>query len=670
MSTLVNIGARAMFANQAALQVIGNNIANVNTVGYSRQQIEVATSVSQFTGAGYFGKGVDVKTVSRAHNEFLNREVTVSRAQNTADAARLNQLQQLEKLFPLGETGMGHAVNQFVNSFVDVASQPQDAASRRVVLSRAEEVSARFNSAGEQLNAMQSDISQDLRNSVAKVNDMAQRFAGLNAQIIGVQGTGHVPNDLMDQRDQLLRELNDELQVTAIPADDGSLSLFVGGGQTLVLGSTPQVFTTIADEYDVRKLHVALKEGGSTRLLPDSQMPGGAIGGLLRFQSDDLVAARNLLGQMAAAVSGAVNAQQALGLDLKLVAQPGGPIFSVGGPEILPSSLNLKDAAGNAAASYVNGAGVRVPSVGVVVFDAAQLQASDYDLRADPGGVAGAYQLTRLSDGLVRTVVSGDKIDGFQFNVTVPLPAAGDTFLLRPVGAASASIKRVLDDPRGIAAAAQFTGVATASNVGTVAIQDLRAVDPTADRTLSATIKFTSTNGNYAWELRNSSNALVSSGSATYVAGQPIALNGWQMQINGVPQINDTLKVAPTAFPAGNNGNATALTGLRDLDLVGRRNLGSGATAGLAAVGSGTTFTDAYSNALADVGVRVQTQRTSESISASVKADAESARSAQAGVNLDEEAARLIQYQQAYQACAKIIQVAQSTFDTLLQIAR
>lgn len=670
MSTLVNIGARAMFANQAALQVIGNNIANVNTVGYSRQQIEVATSVSQFTGAGYFGKGVDVKTVSRAHNEFLNREVTVSRAQNTADAARLNQLAQLEKLFPLGETGMGHAVNQFVNSFVDVASQPQDAASRRVVLSRAEEVSARFNSAGEQLNAMQSDIAQDLRNSVAKVNDLAQRFAGLNAQIIGVQGTGHVPNDLMDQRDQLLRELNDQVQVTAIPADDGSLSLFVGGGQTLVLGSTPQVFTTIADEYDVRKLHVALKEGSSTRLLPDSQMPGGAIGGLLRFQSDDLVAARNLLGQMASAVSGAVNAQQALGLDLQLAVQPGGPIFSVGGPEILPSSLNLKDAAGNAVASSVNGSGVRLPSVGVVVFDAAQLQASDYDLRADPAGAAGAYQLTRLSDGLVRTVASGDKIDGFQFNVTAPLPASGDTFLLRPVGAASASIRRVLDDPRGIAAAAQFTGVASASNVGTVAVLDLRAVDPTADRTLSASLKFTSTSGNYNWELRNSSNALVSSGSATWVAGQPIALNGWQMQINGAPQVNDSLKVAPTAFPAGNNGNATALARLRDLDLVGRRSLGSGATSGLAAAGSGSTFTDAYSSALADVGVRVQTQRTSESISASVMADAESARSAQAGVNLDEEAARLIQYQQAYQACAKIIQVAQSAFDTLLQIAR
>lgn len=670
MSTLVNIGARAMFANQAALQVIGNNIANVNTAGYSRQQVEVATSSSQYTGSGYFGKGVDVKTVTRAHNEFLNREASVSRAQNTADLSRLKQLQQLEKVFPLGETGVGHAVNQFLNGFVDVASQPQDPASRQVVLSRAEEMSARFRQAGEQISALQFDVAQDLKTSVVKINDMAQRFAGLNAQITAVQGSGHVPNDLMDQRDQLLRDLNNEVQVTAIPADDGSVSLFVGGGQTLVLGTTPQVFTTMIDEYDVHKLHVAVSERNGIRLLPDSQMTGGAIGGLLRFQSDDLVAARNLLGQMATAISAAVNDQQALGLDLQPATQTGGPIFGIKDPEVLPSSRNLKDAAGNAVASYVNGLGVRVPSVGVQILDASQLQASDYDLRGDPAGGAGAYQLTRLSDGLIRTVMSGDKIDGFQLNLVAPLPTTGDTYLLRPVGAASASIKRVLDDPRGIAAAAQFTGVATATNKGTAGVLDVRAVSPTADRTLSASVKFTSTTGNYNWELRNSSNALISSGSATWVAGQPIALNGWEMQINGVPQIDDTLQVAPTAFSFGNNGNAIVLTGLRDLDLVGRRSLVGGATAGLAAVGTGDTFTDAYSNALADVGVRVQTQRTSEAISDSVFTDSEGARSSQAGVNLDEEAARLIQFQQAYQACAKIIQVAQSTFDTLLQIAR
>ncbi len=664
MSTvLMNIGARAMFANQAALQVIGNNIANANTVGYSRQSIELATALPQFSGAGYFGKGVDVKTVSRAHNEFLSREVGLSRSQASADATRSAQLKQLEKVFPLGETGVGHAANEFLNAFVDVASQPQDVASRQVALARAEEMAARFRSAGEQLDNLQSGVSHGLQAAVSNVNSLAARFADLNAQIAGTRGSGHEPNDLLDQRDQVLRELSDQLQVSSVPASDGSLSLFIGGGQALVLGGKANPLVAAPHEYDARKLQIGLREGGALRLLPDALITGGAISGLLRFQQDDLTAARNLLGQMAAAVSGAVNSQQALGLDQKQPAAAGGPIFAAGLPEVLASLFNAKDINGTPLASYVNGLGVRVPSVGVTVTDASQLEASDYELRSDPAGQAGVYQLTRLSDGLVRTLAAGDMVDGFRLDVRAPLPGSTDRFLLRPVGSAAANIQRVLDDPRGIAAAASFTGSAGSANTGTASVASVQAVSTAADRTLSASLSFTSGTGNYDWQLRDSANVVVSSGSATWQAGQPIALNGWEMQINGVPASGDTLSVVATAFPAGNNGNAKALVALRDLDIVGRRINGG-------SVQAGNTLTDAYANALTEVGVRVQSQRTSERISTSVAADAELARSSQAGVNLDEEAARLIQFQQAYQASAKILQVAQSTFDTLLQISR
>ncbi len=664
MSTvLMNIGARAMFANQAALQVIGNNIANANTVGYSRQSIELATALPQFSGAGYFGKGVDVKTVSRAHNEFLSREVGLSRSQASADATRSAQLKQLEKVFPLGETGVGHAANEFLNAFVDVASQPQDVASRQVALARAEEMAARFRSAGEQLDNLQSGVSHGLQAAVSNVNSLAARFADLNAQIAGTRGSGHEPNDLLDQRDQVLRELSDQLQVSSVPASDGSLSLFIGGGQALVLGGKANPLVATPHEYDARKLQIGLREGGALRLLPDALITGGAISGLLRFQQDDLTAARNLLGQMAAAVSGAVNSQQALGLDQKQPAAAGGPIFAAGLPEVLASLFNAKDINGTPLASYVNGLGVRVPSVGVTVTDASQLEASDYELRSDPAGQAGVYQLTRLSDGLVRTLAAGDMVDGFRLDVRAPLPGSTDRFLLRPVGSAAANIQRVLDDPRGIAAAASFTGSAGSANTGTASVASVQAVSTAADRTLSASLSFTSGTGNYDWQLLDSANVVVSSGSATWQAGQPIALNGWEMQINGVPASGDTFSVVATAFPAGNNGNAKALVALRDLDIVGRRVNGG-------SVQAGNTLTDAYANALTEVGVRVQSQRTSERISTSVAADAELARSSQAGVNLDEEAARLIQFQQAYQASAKILQVAQSTFDTLLQISR
>ncbi len=191
MAALINIGARAMFANQAALQIIGNNIANANTVGYSRQSVELATARPQFSGAGYFGKGVDVQTVTRAHNQFLTREAGVSRSLASADATRSTQLKQLEKVFPLGETGVGHAANQFLNAFVDVASQPQESASRQVVLARAEEMTARFRAAGAQLDNLQGGVTMGLQAAVATVNVLAERFADLNSRIAATRGTGH-----------------------------------------------------------------------------------------------------------------------------------------------------------------------------------------------------------------------------------------------------------------------------------------------------------------------------------------------------------------------------------------------------------------------------------------------------------------------------------------------
>ena len=664
MTALINIGARAMFANQAALQIIGNNIANANTVGYSRQAVELATARPQFSGAGYFGKGVDVQTVTRAHNQFLTREAGVSRSLASADATRSTQLKQLEKVFALGETGVGHAANEFLNAFVDVANQPQESASRQVVLARAEEMTARFRAAGAQLDNLQGGVTLGLQAAVATVNVLAGRFADLNSRIAATRGTGHAPNDLMDQRDQLLRELSDQLQVSSVAASDGSMSLFVGGGQALVLGGTANALTTTPHEYDPRKLQIGLRDGPALRTLPESLVTGGAISGLLRFQNDDLTTARNLLGQMAAAVSGAVNTRQSLGLDQKQPAGVGSPLFATALPEVLASNTNAKDASGVPVASYINGLGVRVPSLGLTVVDASQLEASDYELRGDPAGAPGVYQLTRLSDGVVRSVVSGDTLDGFRFDVSLPVPATGDRFLLRPVGSAATNIRRVLDDQRGIAASSMFTASTGSANLGTASVVSVQAVSGAADRTLTASISFTTGSGNYDWQLRDASNALVSSGSAVWQAGQPIALNGWELQLSGVPAATDTLSVVGTAFPAGNNGNAKAMVGLRDLDIVGRRSFGA------SGMQAGETLTDAYANALTDVGVRVQSQRTSEQISGSVAADAELARSSQAGVNLDEEAARLIQFQQAYQASAKILQVAQSTFDTLMQIGR
>lgn len=642
MSGLMALGARAMFANYAAMQTTGNNIANANTAGYSRQQVEVSTAGGQLTGQGFFGKGVNVETVSRASDAFLSREAALSRSGAALDATRLDQLNRLEKVFPTGEQGLGYAAGQLLNAFVDVANSPQEIASRQVVLARTDELASRLRDAGGQIDSLQAGVSADLRTNVATVNSLTQRVAELNRQISSLQGVGHSPNDLLDQRDQLVSEISQYIQVSTIPADDGSLGLFTGGGQPLVLGGSNQRLKALADRFDPSRTELAISQTGGDLMLPADAITGGSIGGLLRFQNEDLRDARALVGQLASAIGGRLNAQQALGFDLRQPPGAGAPLMSLGAPRVLPSS-------GNTGGSLVS----------LTVTDSTQLQASEYMLRADPAN-AGQYLVKRLSDGLERSVVSGDSIDGFQITVGTPAPAAGDRFLLQPVSNAPSSAALALDDPRGIAAASQVTATVGIDNTGSASVSSLKTISA-PDPTVTVGITFTDNTGGYSYTLTGA--AAPGPFTGQWSAGTPISLNGFELQLGGVPRMNDTLQIAPTAYSASNNGNALSLLALRDEGLVGRE-VGAGGML------DGETITNAYARALADIGIRVQGAKSSSDISGAAATSTREALSARTGVNLDEEAARLIQYQQGYQAAAKVLQIAQSVFDTLLQMSR
>ena len=649
-SALMSLGVRAMFANYAGLQTAGHNIANASVDGYSRQQVELQTAIGQFSGAGYIGKGVDVASVTRLYDQFLSREAMTSRSQAQFDATRLDRLQQLESVFAGGDDGIGQATGALLNSMVDLASKPQDMAARSVVLGQASELASRFSTAASQLDSIQQGVTQDLSASVAHVNDVAKQLASVNDRIAASRGTGQPPNDLLDLRDQLLSDLSGYVQVTTITADDGTLGVFVGGGQRLVLGGQAAQLAVSPDPYDASRMAVSIVDTGGPRPLSSSLLGAGSIGGLLRFQNDDMVRARTLLGQLGAAVAGTVNAQQALGLDLRVPPGTGAPMFTIGAPQAQPAATNAR----------VSPGGPFVSNVGLTVTDPTQLQASEYELVNN----GGAWQLTRLSDGSVQTVVDGSVVDGFQINLGTPPPAATDRFLLQPVTYAANSMARALDDPRGIAAASPVTATAGTANTGTGAIASLTVVSPSVDPTQTATITFTSGTGAYNWELRDgTTNALLSSGTGTWTAGQPIALNGFELKLSGVPASGDTFSVAQTTYPSTNNGNALAMVALRDSVLVGRVPNGGGGLAG------GSSFTDAWAQAMADIGVRTQGAQTASQISTQVADTAKQTLSNRTGVNLDEEAARLMQFQQGYQAAAKVLQVAQTLFDTLLQAA-
>ena len=647
-SGLLTLGTRAMFANQAKLDTIAHNISNASTEGYSRQEVQLSTEGGRYTGAGFYGRGVKIDTVTRASDSLLARDYNNNLSVASADQMRLDKLTQLEKTLSTGESGIGYAAGQMLNAFVDVANQPQDLSARQVVLSKASELASRMSTAGTQLNDLQSGTLSDMKATVAEINSLAARIADMNQKIASVTGLGHEPNDLMDQRDLLVKNLSEKIQVSTVPADDGSISVFIGGGQQLVLSNQASTLGVQADQYDATQGRITIGSGNNQHTLDESLLTGGTLAGLLKVQNEDIPAARNLLGQMASALSWRVNQQQSFGLDLGTPASAGAAIFDVGKPQVLPSNKNTSSTAN--------------PPVTMTVVDARELQASDYNLVEDPT-TPGSYKLTRLSDNTVTSVADGDVVDGFRINIDAATIASGDKFMLRPVGNAALNMKRVLDKPIGIAAASPVNGTLGTANTGTASVASLRITATPSTTYDAVTVAFTGASGTgQDYEIRDSGGGVLASG--TWQPGSPIEYNGFELSLNGVPKDGDTIGVAPTLYPASNNGNALSLLALRDEDMVGRINQGAGGTA------PGATITNAYSQVIGSIGVRVQDAKTSATISATLAANSQELLTNKTGVNLDEEAARLIQFQQGYQAAAKILQVAQSVFDTLLSISR
>ena len=382
--SVLNIGTRALQANQVALQTTGNNIANVNTPGYSRQSVVLRAVDGQFSGGGFVGKGVDIQTIQRNFSAFLTRQAAMTTAVSAGDSARANKLVQLEGIFPGGTNGLGASISDMLNAFSDVASAPTDLTARTVALTRIDETASRMRAASQSLDELQSAVKQELAQKSDAINTLAQGIAAVNEEIARAMGTGQTPNDLLDRRDQLVRELNQYVQTTSIPASDGTVGIFLASSQALVLGTTVSPVSIVQDEFgDTLKSKLAITRGGQTITLDENTLGGGEVAGLLRFQNSDLVEGRNLLGRLTLAISTEMNAQHRLGLDLD--GNFGGDLFTqidINTPQnVLGAALNQTSA-----------------NLTLAITDASQFAASDYEITFNS---ATDGTITRKSDGVI-----------------------------------------------------------------------------------------------------------------------------------------------------------------------------------------------------------------------------------------------------------------------------
>lgn len=632
-NSLFGIGVSGLQAAQASLYTTSHNIANASTPGYSRQQVNLTSSTPLLTGAGFLGTGVQVDTISRSYSAFLTTQLTQAQSLEAELDTYYVQLQQIDNLLADPDAGLAPALEDFFAGVQDVATNPANTASRQALLSASAALVARFQSLDARFNELRQGVDDQIRSTVTSINAYATSIAQLNQSIVLAQGAsgGQPPNDLLDQRDALVADLNTLVGATVTVQDDGSYNVFVGSGQPLVVGTQAYSLVAMQDPEDASRTTVGYRTGASVIQLPEDSISGGQLGGLLAFRSESLDPAQNALGRVAVGLALTFNEQHRLGQDQN--GDLGEDFFTITPPQVTASTRNTGSAV--LEATYA---------------DANQLTTSDYRLSFDGTN----YTLTRLSDDVAQTFATlPQTIDGFTLSLTGGTPAAGDSFLIQPTRSGASGIDLALSDPAKIAAAAPIRTGSGAANTGTGVIS-AGTVDgpapPDANLQQPVTITFTS-----AGTFDVSGTGTGDPGGLSYVPGADLSFNGWTVQITGSPAAGDTFTIGPNTGGSGDNRNALLLADLSTQNLLA----------------NGTaTYQSAYAALVGEVGSKTrELQITAEAQTKFVEQSMQAQQSV-SGVNLDEEAANLLRYQQAYQASSKTLQIAMEVFDTLLDLGR
>ncbi|MBK8323317.1 MAG: flagellar hook-associated protein FlgK [Betaproteobacteria bacterium] len=627
MASLLSLGTSALNAANVGLRTTGHNIANVNTPGYSRQVAVATTPTPQFSGSGFFGRGVEISTVRRVYDGFLTAQAHTATARAGEAQSRAGQLDLVNSILGTTDGGIGAAMNDFQGALGAAANYPGDLASRQSALSSIQALATQFNDAAARLSDQRRGVESQLRDLVGNVNRQLQDVAALNGQIQLAQGNGQPPNDLLDRRDTLVRNLSETLGVTAVAQDDGTMSLFVGNGQSVVLGGNASTLTLQPDAFDPRHPVLGVTKGSTFSAIDTRELSGGALGGLLKFADQDLAQVEDEIGRLALATASAYNARHRLGLDAE--GRPGADLFRIAAPVTASSRTNT-------------GTGAITASVA----DASALAASGY--RVDFDGTN--FAVTRLSDQVTRSYASlPQTVDGIAFGMG-GAPAAGDSFTVNAVREVAASISAAISRPQSLALALPVTPTAAAANGGTLKVTGFAVPGPAADPNLTqgVSIRFTS-----ATTFDVTGTGTGNPTGLAYTPGQPVSFNGWTLTMEGTPVAGDTMNVGASTAWNGDNRNGLALGGIAGSNLV-----------------DGLSLTESLAGLFGKVGTLASSLAATAEAQEAVRADAIGAETSLSGVNLDEEAARLMQYQQAYQAAAKVIASAQTIFDTLLDLGR
>ncbi|OXR33267.1 flagellar hook-associated protein FlgK [Pseudomonas umsongensis] len=670
--SLLNIGMSGLNASQVSLATVGNNIANANTAGYSRQQTTQVSNASNLYGGVFIGSGTTLADVRRVYNAYLDNQLQTSTSLSSDANAYLDQVNPLDKLFSDKNTGISAVLSSFFTSVQTAAGTPSDTAARQLLLTNAQTLSNRFNALASQMTQQNEGINSQLTTLTGQVNQLTASIASLNQQIAQAStSSGSGPSNLLDARNEAVRSLNELVGVT-VQEQNGSYNVSLGNGQPLVLGNTSNTLSTARTGIDKSQLNIQLNSPSKTSDVT-SVISGGKIGGLLRYRDDVLVPAQNDLGRTALVMADKINSQLGQGLDAN--GEFGASLFSNinSATAISQRSLgasNNSTGSGNLDVTITN-------SSALTTFDySVTFTAADkYTVKRSDGKDMGSFDLSPAAE-----------IDGFKLDLNGGGLSAGDSFKVTPTRNAASSIKTQMTDSNKLAFAGPLVATGSTSNGGTGALTppvlstpldiyggaDLAALQAGIKDSMPVTLAFKdAAGGSQAYEVFNSKGQSI--GTGTIVPGQSndLTINvpmldasgapipgqsfSFNTTVSGSPSKNDKYEIAFNADGKKDNRNANELLALQ-----------TKATVGVTGGNAGMSMTTAYSRLVEQVGAKASQALGDSTASGAILSRAKSEVASVSQVNLDDEAADLLKFQQYYTASSQIIKAAQETFSTLI----
>ncbi|MBU1191884.1 MAG: flagellar hook-associated protein FlgK [Gammaproteobacteria bacterium] len=639
-SGVLGTATSGLLAFQRALSTTGHNIANANTPGFSRQRVEMYTQTPQTSGSGYIGTGVVANSVVRYYDQFLSERVRSNTSSSNTLDTYYQYSSRIANLMGDANAGLNGALESFFNSAQTLANDPTSVASRQLLMSEGESLASRFQYLDKQLSATRAEVNGQLDSTVQDMNSLSNSIADMNRQIVVATGRsgGQPPNDLLDKRDELLVQLSKLVSVTTLEQDDGSLNVFIGNGQSLVTGYDAATLGLTGSPYDATEKDITYTVGGVPAVITGN-ISGGKLGGLLAFRDEILDVAQNSLGRIAVLLGNEFNRQQALGLDLD--GNLGAAFFSLGTPQASGNIGNTGTGTVTASFDTANISALTTKDY-LISYNGATWDLTDTDGNAVTMTGAGTVGSPFLAQGL-SIVVGG-------------AAAAGDQFQIRPTRDSARLINMAMTSTRGIAAAAPVrmteatnaNGLPTNGGTGEFSYSGVN----NGYTALAANVTFTFNSGTnqLVYTDGGAVNGTLAYNPATD-SGNSFSVAGVNFKVTGTPANGDAFVLGNNTNGAGDNGNALLLAGLQT---------------SLTVENGTANFQGAYAQLISDVGTRTRQADISGTAQRASLSQAQLDRDALSGVNLDEEAANLVRFQQAYQAMAQVINVADSMFQTLL----